>query len=157
MNKFGLFSKCVQWMNLFCFLSPKDFKQLQGQDQESKVATISTAPNRVLGGYGRKPLTLSPSSGCILRKKKCMCGSDKVLVISGEDALRVRISYVYHLNPQQQAKITVAVCGQKFMKIIAWQVRVKVSFFQNMWRDRKRVRQVFCVHGCLGKIILSAR
>lgn len=49
-----------------------------------------------------------------------MCGSDKVWVISGEeDALLVRISYVYHLNPQKQAKITVRVCEQKFMKIIA--------------------------------------
>lgn len=144
-------------VNLFCFFSLKDVKQLQDQDQPINFPIFSMAPNTVLNECGRKPLTVSTSNGCILRKKRFMCGSDKAWGISGEDAPWVRISYVYHLNPQQQAKITVTACGQKFMKIIAWQIRVKVSFFQNMWRGRKRVHQVFCVPGCLGKIILPAR
>lgn len=155
MNRFGFFSKCLRYI-YFVFSPPKILSNGRVRIKFSRSPSSQQHPT-LLGGYGRKLLTLSPSSGCILRKKKCMCGSDKVWVISGEDALWVRISYVYHLNPPQQAKITVAVCGQKFMKIIAWQVRVKVSFFQNMWRGRKRVCQVFCVHGCLGKIILSAR
>ena len=143
-------------VDLFCFLS-KGFNLWLGQDQVFKFPIFSTAPNSVFGRYVRMPLTLSPSRACIFRKKKCMCGPDKIWVTCGEDALPVMISYVYHLTPQRQAKITVAVCGQKFMKITAWQIRVKVSFFQNMWRGRKRVHQVCCVHGCQGKIILSAR